>query len=249
MLHGCDIVAAHGSWEPGRLTTIWKGRSGSDFLGFKAHFHDHPAARSDAVVVFPGGYGGMVWADRGRLSFSCCIRRDALEKIRQARRGLSAAEAVYAHILSSCPAAQAVLQHATLAGDWLSSGPIRPGMRTRYGNDIFRVGNLAGQIHPIIAEGISMALQSGWLLAQALGTYERWDIADRAEAGARYSRAWRRQFALRIRLAAILARLAVLPATANAMRLVVQAVPASLSMGAALSGKQDYCPICICRIG
>jgi menaquinone-9 beta-reductase len=244
VLTAAVVIAAHGSWEPGKLTTnLEKVHGSTDFLGFKAHFHNATLANDlMPLLVFPGGYGGMVWADNGRLSLSCCIRRDAMEKIRQARRGLSAAEAVHGHILSSCPAAEAVLQRATLAGDWLSSGPIRPGMRTRYGNDIFRVGNLAGESHPIIAEGISMALQSGWLLAQALGTYERWDIAGRAEAGARYSRAWRRQFALRIRLGAILARLAILPATANAMRLVVQAMPASLSLGATLSGKARLLP-------
>ena len=86
------------------------------------------------------------------------------------RHGGSAADAVYAHIMASCPAAAAALGAASLDGEWLAAGPIRPGMRDVYADDIFRVGNLAGESHPIIAEGISMALQSGWMLARELGT-------------------------------------------------------------------------------
>jgi flavin-dependent dehydrogenase len=32
----------------------------------------------------------------------------------------------------------------------------------------FLIGNIAGEAHPIVAEGISMAMQSGWLLARLL---------------------------------------------------------------------------------
>ncbi|TGR90585.1 monooxygenase, partial [bacterium M00.F.Ca.ET.191.01.1.1] len=82
---------------------------------------------------------------------------------------VSAAEAVEHHIMATCRGARAALQQACLDGPWLAAGPIRPGIRAGYEKDIFRVGNAAGESHPIIAEGISMALQSGWLLALELG--------------------------------------------------------------------------------
>jgi len=232
------VISAHGSWEPGKLATnLEKRHEPHDFLGFKAHFRGASLALDlMPLLAFPGGYGGMVWADAGRLSLSCCMRRDFLENVRSRHHG-SAAEAVYAHIAASCPAVADALGGASLDDEWLAAGPIRPGMRNVYGDDIFRVGNLAGESHPIIAEGISMALQSGWMLARELGRFEKWGQNERAAAAQFYSAAWKKQFATRVRLASLLARLAIFPATARAMRSFVRAFPISLSVGAVLSGK------------
>ena len=56
----------------------------SDLFGFKAHFLTAGCQRADAAPVFSGGYGGMVHSDHGRVSLSCCIRRDQLKIARRA---------------------------------------------------------------------------------------------------------------------------------------------------------------------
>lgn len=238
------IVAAHGSWEPGKLTSnLARRNQPHDFLGFKAHFtHATLAADLMPLMVFPGGYGGMVWADRGRLSISCCIRRDVLTLLRTDHPGIAAAEVVHRHIMASCPAAKAAIGNANLHGDWLAAGPIRPGIREQYQDAIFRVGNLAGESHPIIAEGISMALQSGWLLAEQLRRMPVWDVDGRAAAGAAYKELWHRQFATRVQAAALLARLAIFPQGAALMSGMVKVFPAVLSVGARISGKTKPLP-------
>ncbi|TJX56064.1 MAG: hypothetical protein E5W21_15830 [Mesorhizobium sp.] len=134
------------------------------------------------------------------------------------------------------------IDDASLEGEWLAAGPIRPGMRPRFADDIFRVGNIAGESHPIIAEGISMALQSSWLLAGELARFEQWDRTARIAVGKRYSRAWSRQFATRIHAAALLARIAVLPNSNTAMKAFVGWFPNSLTLGARLSGKTKALP-------
>lgn len=238
------IIGAHGSWEPGKLpSNLEKSNRRHDFLGFKAHFANATLPVDlMPLIVFPGGYGGMVWADKGRLSLSCCMRRDVLIALRANQPGLSAAEVVHAHILASCPAVRDAIGHADLLGEWLAAGPIRPGIRPRYADDIFRVGNVAGESHPIIAEGISMALQSGWLLAEQLRQAGAWDLAGRQTAGAGYARVWRRQFATRIHAADLLSRLAIFPQGAELMRQVIKIFPSALSIGARLSGKTKPLP-------
>lgn len=233
------VIAAHGSWEPGKLiSNLERRHEALDFLGFKAHFTNASLpADLMPLLVFPGGYGGMVWSDGGRLSLSCCMRRDALDTVRRSHPGIPAAAAVHAHIIASCPAAADAIGAASLHGEWLAAGPIRPGIRERYQDDVFRVGNLAGESHPIIAEGISMALQSGWMLAQQLSRSTSWGPPERAATARRYSVAWQKQFSTRIRVASLLARLAIFPTTAAAMMAFVRVFPASLSVGAALSGK------------
>lgn len=237
------VIAAHGSWEPGSLPShLPKRNHPSDLLGFKAHFR-RSALPADLMplLVFPGGYGGMVMADQGRLSLSCCIRRDRLAEIRQAQGG-SAAEAVHRHIVASCKGVREAIDRASLDGQWLAAGPIRPGIRPRFAGGIFRAGNCAGESHPIIAEGISMALQSGWLLAAALAGVDIYDRSAREAAAKLYSAAWLRQFSTRIHAAAAFAAVALNSASAQAMGPLVGLLPGILPLGAALSGKTRTLP-------
>lgn len=124
----------------------------------------------------------------------------------------------------------------------MAAGPIRPGIRAGYADDIFRIGNAAGESHPIIAEGISMAMQSGWLLARELAGGNGKSHAGRAQAGARYETAWRRQFAGRIRAADLFARVALFPLATEVMGGFVARIPLLLAVGANLSGKTKRLP-------
>ncbi|RWB05077.1 NAD(P)/FAD-dependent oxidoreductase [Mesorhizobium sp.] len=246
MLRAPVIVAAHGSWEPGPLPSqLGKTNRPSDLFGFKAHFTGSSLAPDlMPLLVFPGGYGGMVSADHGRLSISCCIRRDMLAQLRKHPRHqshLSAAEAVSRHLMESCRGVRDALESADADGPWLAAGPIRPGVRSCYERDIFRVGNAAGESHPVIAEGISMALQSGWLLACELSCAPR-GRAGRETAGRRYEAAWKSLFSTRVYAAAALAGIAVSPGSATWMAAIVRNFPQSLTLGAQLSGKTKPVP-------
>jgi flavin-dependent dehydrogenase len=233
------MIAAHGSWEQGTFSTqLGKINRPQDLLGFKAHFRNANLP-SDLMplLFFPGGYGGIVWADEGRLSLSCCIRRDALARARRAYNTSSASEAVQQHLIATCTGVRQVIGNAEREGPWLAAGPIRPGIRQAYADDIFRAGNLAGESHPIIAEGISMAIQSGWLLADALSRRDVHTRNSRARAGKQYATAWRSQFGLRIHVATALAGIAVRPSSARFASLMVKTAPSLLTIGASLSGK------------
>ncbi len=235
------VIAAHGSWERGAMATHLPRPSAraSDLLGFKAHYR---GARLPPglmpLVLFPGGYGGMVHTGDGLVSFSCCIRRNALAACRRARPGMDAGEAVIDHVLASCRGVREAIAPATREGPWLSAGPIRPGIRARALDGIFAVGNAAGEAHPLVAEGISMAIQSAWLLCGRLGA-PRGDWGDNEidAVGRAYARDWRRQFAGRVHAAALFAFLATSPWTAGASAATVRRIPALLSWGARWSGK------------
>jgi flavin-dependent dehydrogenase len=178
------------------------------------------------LLAFPGGYGGLVHSDAGRTSLSCCIRRDALASAR-ARHGGKAADAVLAHIRTTTRGVREALGGAVLDGGFLSTGPIHPGIRARHTGGIFFTGNIAGEAHPVIAEGISMAIQSSGLLAKLL-------IAGR---GQDYAREWQRRFALRIRAASLFAHLAMNDTGRAVSLAVLRAAPRLVSLGARLSGK------------
>ena len=168
-------MAAHGSWDAGTLPTQPPRLppAPSDLLGFKAHFQGCTLpADLMPLLAFPGGYGGMVHEDGGRVSLSCCVRRDQLTCLRHTF-GQDAGDAVLGHILKQCFGVRLALRNARREGPWLAAGPIRPGMRLLDRGGIFPVGNAAGEAHPVIAEGISIAMQSAWLLARRLHYWKR----------------------------------------------------------------------------
>jgi flavin-dependent dehydrogenase len=241
------IIDAHGSWEPapkdetsGAPTPCRARRHASDLFAFKATFRDSTLARSLLPVLsFGGGYGGIVMADHGRATLACCIRRDVLYE----RRGLAPSEpagaVVEAYLRRSCRGLAQVLDHAYRVGPWLSVGPIRPGIRVKSDSGAFRVGNAAGETHPLIGEGISMALQSSALLANLL-TQQAASSIDAYRVGAikqRYATSWRAAFGSRMRLASVYAHLAMHPTLATATRRLLRRWPSLLTHAARLVGK------------
>ena len=224
------VIAACGSWNAKGPFAIDAAPQPADLFAFKAHFRGAGLPPGlMPLLAFPGGYGGMVHSDEGRVSLSCCIRRDALAQAREIHGG-KAAEAVLAHIREHIRGTRGALDGAQPDGALLSTGPIRPGVRRRYKDGIFFTGNGAGEAHPIIAEGISMAIQSSWLLAQHL-------VAAGPAAAERYARDWRAQFGVRIAAASLFAHCAMHDRSRTAAARLISAFPAILTWGAALSGK------------
>ena len=221
------VIAACGSWNAKGPFAVAARETSSDLFAFKAHFINAalPAGLMP-LLAFPGGYGGLVQSDAGRLSLSCCIRRDVLAAARL-RHGGKAAEAVIAHIRATTLGVERALAGAQLDGNTLATGPIHPGIRSRIQGGVFMTGNLAGEAHPVIAEGISMAIQGSHLLARLL-------IAHRGEA---YASAWRRRFAPRIHAASLFAHLAMRAPTRALCRPLLAGFPQLMELGARLSGK------------
>jgi flavin-dependent dehydrogenase len=234
------VIAAHGSWQRDVLAPAGQreARRAGDLLGFKAHFtRSRLPPDSMPLVLFPGGYGGMVASDSGRVSFSCCIRRDALHRLRARYPGTGAGEAVIAHAIASCRGVREALEGAVRDGPWLSAGPIRPGVRALARGRMFAAGNAAGEAHPLVAEGISMAIQAGWLAGGELAAAG--ELSERSIAAARsgYALAWRENFAARVRVSSAFAALTVSPATRAASAAALRGLPAALTWGARFAGK------------
>jgi flavin-dependent dehydrogenase len=234
-------ICANGSWEKGPPDFApFPPHAASDMFAFKAHFR-RSKLPGDAMplIAFPGGYGGMVQCDDGLVSLSYCIRRDTLERARAEYPGRSASEASLEHMRATTLGLRDALDRAERVGAWLASGPVRPGIRAHHREGIFRVGNAAGEAHPSIAEGISMAMQSSWLLGSALT--RRADVLSHSKAldaaGREYRAAWLSGFGPRFRSAGLIAHLAMRPRAAGALLPIVKRFPQILTWGATLAGK------------
>ncbi|MEO6959201.1 MAG: NAD(P)/FAD-dependent oxidoreductase [Burkholderiaceae bacterium] len=239
------LISASGSWEAAGACSRF--RSAADLFAFKANFESEGLEPGLLPVLsFPGGYGGMVVRGQSVITLAFCMRRDTLAQCRRAMPGGKAADAATRHVRAFCRDVDAMLGSGRQLGSWLSAGPLQPGIRVSgRGQGAFLVGNAAGEAHPIIGEGLSMAIQSAWLLAHvlleqgaaALASSNRQQIVQR-----RYAATWRRTFAFRIRLAALLAHVAMRPRLVAALFPVLQRYPSLLTYAARRSGKVDCIP-------
>jgi len=243
-LRASIVIDAHGSWEdlPSDRSQRRLERGAADLFAFKANFRGS-SLRKGAINVLSldGGYGGMVIADGGMTTVACCVRRDRLSELRAAAPGLRAGDAVEAWLQRECGDVRQALRDARRDGPWLASGPLDPGVRIDAKDEIFRIGNAAGEAHPILGEGMSMALQSAALLCSHLLARQP---AERAPAGVlqaelqrRYAADWRREFVPRLRLAAAFAHVAMRPHSAATLMAVVRSWPGLLTRGARWGGK------------
>jgi flavin-dependent dehydrogenase len=249
------LIDAHGSWERGPSSgesgappaaIVHLRRRASDLFGFKAIFrHSTLPAGLLPVLALPGGYGGMVLGDAGRTTLACCLRRDTLAACRAALPGASAGAAVEAFVRRSCPTVREMLESARRDGPWLSVGPLRPGIRLSSPDGALRVGNAAGESHPLIGEGISMALQSAFLAAAALTQHPARDSSGHRAAAAHraYARAWRSAFEHRLKVAALYAHVAMRPGLAGPARSLLARWPSLLGRAARLAGKASPAPL------
>jgi 2-polyprenyl-6-methoxyphenol hydroxylase-like FAD-dependent oxidoreductase len=231
-------IDAHGSWEalPSARQRSRRTPHGSDLLAFKANFRN--ANLVDGllpVLALDGGYGGMVVADAGITTVACCIRRDRLDECRLNLPGVRAGEAVEVYLRAQCRGVREVLQPASRVGPWLATGPLNPGIRVEAHDGPFRIGNAAGEAHPIIGEGMSMALQSAWLLCEQLlagGKPDGNAMAQQRETARRYVSRWRRQFEPRLLFAAGFAHLAMRPRASAPLFGLAETWPGMLTLGA-----------------
>jgi flavin-dependent dehydrogenase len=231
------LIAASGSWSHHPA----KPHRAGDLLAFKANFlHADLPPGLLPVLSFPGGYGGMVVSDTGITTVACCIRRDRLMQCRKPFQGLSAGDVIEAYLKTHCVHVQRTLEGAQRAGGWLATGPIRPGIHLdSSGTDAFAIGNAAGEAHPLIGEGISMAIQSAWLLADMLIEKEGIALHRAGQQLIRqeYAKCWRQLFARRLHLAAVFAHLAMRPRLAGGLLPLLRRHPDLLTYAAKWCGK------------
>jgi 2-polyprenyl-6-methoxyphenol hydroxylase-like FAD-dependent oxidoreductase len=243
-LRASIVIDAHGSWEdlPWDRSLRRLARGVGDLFAFKANFRGSSLREGVIhVLSLDGGYGGMVIADGGTTTVACCVRRDRLNELRGAAPGLRAGDAVEAWLQRECGGVRQALRDATRDGPWLASGPLDPGVRIDARDKIFRIGNAAGEAHPILGEGMSMALQSASLLCSHLLARQPAERAPartlQAELQRRHAADWRREFVPRLRLAAAFAHVAMRPRSAATLMTVVRYWPGLLTQGARWGGK------------
>ncbi|MEO8307847.1 MAG: NAD(P)/FAD-dependent oxidoreductase [Pseudomonadota bacterium] len=247
-LSAAVIIDAHGSWEHGPRRLVANAprdptervAQASDLFGFKASFCNTSLSPGWLpVFALNGGYGGMVVANAGRTTLALCMRRDTLRRVRMRYPGVAAGVALEHHLRTSCQGVREALQNGQRQGAWLSIGPLQTGTRLTDTPGIYRVGNAAGEAHPLVGEGMTMALQSARALTRHLIEYaaRKGDVRQHQAAARAYAHSWRQLFSSRLRVAGCYAQIAMQPALSEPVGKLLNHWPGLLTAAAAFAGK------------
>jgi flavin-dependent dehydrogenase len=187
------VIGAFGR-QPRRLRPASErpGRRGR--IAVKSHWTGVAMPAQVELHAVAGGYVGLVPVGRDRINVCAVVRAEC---VREARGG--GAVRLLERLLDQAPqaAARCALgvedEAARCAESGLHFGIARPVWR-----DILLCGDAAVVPHPFSGDGIAMALRAGRLAAAHIEAALAGRLASHKVAGL-YARAWRREFASRLR--------------------------------------------------
>ena len=247
MLSAPVLVAAYGSWEPVPDASAHRQQAhrASDLFAFKANFTETSLESGLLPYFLSQVVTGAWWwtAMQAQYWLSACAAIPWLTAGNS--RDCKAAQAALAYVAQRCPGVGNVLAGARQCDGWLSVALLWLGIRIRRrGEGAFLVGNAAGEAHPVVGEGISMAIQSAWLLVHILAPYRKQisDMQLQASLQKKYAHAWRQHFAARIHLAAVFAHCAMRVALVDFLLPLLKCYPQVLTYAAQWSGKTRSVP-------
>lgn len=196
-------------------------------VGIKRHYRPRwplPAESAGGTLVlapFAGGYVGCAPVEGGVVNVCLLARASDL------RAAGGQPEALLATLARNYPGVAEMLEPLSPVGGFTTTAAIVLGPARRA--SAIPVGDAAGMIAPLAGDGVAMALRSGALVAEPITRFLQgactWD-----ESQARARRAWRKEFAGRMRVAAGLQRLATREGTANQMISLFERWPRAIDL-------------------
>jgi len=136
-----------------------------DWIGAKAHFAGLPARGSVEMYFFPGGYCGLAPVEEGACNVCCLVHRQRIGE--RGAKGMDDFAGWLAQV-ARLPALERRLSGAEQVTAVVTTAPVHLARRQAVQGGALMVGDASGFLDPFTGEGISMALHSGRLAAQAV---------------------------------------------------------------------------------
>lgn len=189
------VVGCYGKRSPldRRLGRAFLDRR-HDFVAFKAHHRGADFGDCIELHGFEGGYCGMSHVEGGAVNV--CL----IAWTRSLREAGSSFAALRDRALRTNPHLAARLdQLEPVTDDVLAIAQVPFAFKELFARDVMMVGDTAGMIAPLCGDGMAMALRAAELAVPPASEFLAGRVSF-AELRARYTRAWRREFAPRMRL-------------------------------------------------
>ena len=205
-----SLIVACGRWWriEGFPSPAGQAQAAGEWVGAKAHFAGPAPCGSVEMYFFPGGYCGLAPIENGFYNVCCLVHRELLRD-----RSLSGAEDFYAWLarVACHPSLQARLRGASQVSPVVTTAPVRLARRAAAQDGALLAGDASGFLDPFTGEGVSMALHSGRLAANAIAGFlaGRWNCERTVEV---YRRSLGRAVGQSYRIASVARTLIEAPA-------------------------------------
>ncbi|HYN15374.1 MAG TPA: FAD-dependent oxidoreductase [Terriglobales bacterium] len=185
------VVNASGRWSNLRRSRLARSQR-EKWVGWKAHFREADSAMSVDLYFFPGGYCGVQPLGNGQVNACAMVRAAAADSMDEVL-------ALHPRLAERSRAWQQV-------SETVATSPLVFAPPQAEESGVLFAGDAAGFIDPFVGDGISLALHSGMMAAQALAGKR-----SVAEAAAIYRRRYERELRPLFRNAEWLRRLTSIP--------------------------------------
>jgi flavin-dependent dehydrogenase len=185
------VVNASGRWSNLRRSRLARPQQ-EKWVGWKAHFRERGSASSVDLYFFAGGYCGVQPLGDGHVNVCAMVRAGSADSIEQ--------------LVALHPRLAERSREWRQASETVATSPLvfAPAEAEECG--VLFAGDAAGFIDPFVGDGISLALRSGTMAAEALAGKRRV-----GEAAAIYRSQYERELRPLFRNAGWLRRLASVP--------------------------------------
>ena len=188
------VVNATGRWS--QLTRQPPSPGEPKWVGLKAHFREESPPDSVDLYFFSGGYCGVQKVGPATINAAAMVQASAC-------RSLEDVFAAHRELSQRSQAWEPLFPAVTTSPLYFRTADTEDGL-------MLRSGDAAGFIDPFAGDGISFALHSGSLAAEALNGFFQ-SRCSLTEAQKEYGSAYKRRFAKAFRNAARLRRLLATP--------------------------------------
>lgn len=166
-----SLIVACGRWWAIEGLSSPAGRLGlpgrGEWIGAKAHFAGIPPRDRVEMYLFRGGYCGLAPVEDGACNVCCLVHRN---QVRQSRlKGMEDFGAWLMQV-SQLSALETRLRGAAQVSPVVTTAPVHLARRQAVQCGALMAGDASGFLDPFTGEGISMALHSGRLAAQAVAS-------------------------------------------------------------------------------
>ncbi|MDP9262983.1 MAG: NAD(P)/FAD-dependent oxidoreductase [Acidobacteriota bacterium] len=198
-----SVVDASGRWS--NLNPAAEIRNGSSrrrqWMGIKAHFDEERSSPSADLYFFDGGYCGVQPAREGRVNACAMVRSDRARSLQE--------------VFALNPRLQERSRDWRQATEAVVTAPLVFRAPRSLRSGVLLAGDSAGFLDPFAGDGISAALHSGALAAEALADFWRERMSLR-QAALRYQGNYERALGPAFRTAGRIRWLLRLPAALHA---------------------------------
>lgn len=154
-LRATKVINASGRWSNLRRPTVERGPR---WIGIKAHFTGEQAPPSTDIYIFNGGYCGVQPISGTHLNASAMVRADVATTMDE--------------VLASHPDLWRRSRSWERTSDVVTTSPLVHVSPEPVTDGVFNAGDAAAFIDPFVGDGISLALRTGVLAAEAANPEE-----------------------------------------------------------------------------